>query len=61
MNEIAEASVGCVDEARALEKRIWEQHIKPRIRRMEAWLWKTTKRGFSSSHRGRWDDDRLND
>jgi hypothetical protein len=44
MSEISRASHENVVEARALEKRISEQYIKPLERRLGMWLWNTGKR-----------------
>ena len=59
--EIGRACADNVDEARAFERRISEQYIKPTMRRLRNWLWNSGKRLCSSSHRRRWDHDNLND
>jgi hypothetical protein len=51
------ASLENLLEARAFEKRISEQYIKPTMRRLSNWLWNSGKRLCSSSHRRRWDHD----
>jgi hypothetical protein len=61
LNEIGRACHDNVVEARAFEKRMSEQYIKPLKRRLWKWIWEATKRRFSSAHRGRWGDDDLYD
>jgi hypothetical protein len=48
-------------EARAFEKRISEQYIKPATRRARVGLWNTVKRLCSSAHECRWGDDNTYD
>lgn len=50
-----------VMEARARQKRLREQYIKPMRRQIWNWLWNTGKRLSSSAHRRRWTDDSMYD
>ena len=54
LSDIGRACQDNVVEARAIEKRISEQYIKPMTRWLWKWLWNSGKRVGSSAHRRRW-------
>jgi hypothetical protein len=59
--DVNRASEENVDEARAFQRRISEQYIKPIKRRIWGWLWNRGKRLSSSSHRHRWGEENFDD